>query len=79
MRAFVLLSILLLGACSSVAPASVGSTRFRNDQTGGIVAACGPMQGFAGPLQRAKHGCNESYKGKGWTPVAETAIASAAE
>ena len=60
------LAMLLLSACST---ASVDATQFRNGQTGEVVAACGPMQGFAGPLHEAQQGCISSYKDKGWTVV----------
>lgn len=69
MRIVALLAVLLLGACSSLAPEAVSATRFRNGQTGEIAAGCGPMQGFAGPLHEAQQGCIEAWKGQGWTPL----------
>lgn len=69
MRIGALLTLLLLGACSGLAPASVGATQFRNSQTGQIVLGCGQMQGFAGALQKAQAGCVDAFKGKGWTPL----------
>lgn len=64
-----LLTLLLLGACSGLTPASVGATQFRNAQTGQVVAGCGEMQGFAGALQQAQSGCIDAFKDKGWTPL----------
>jgi hypothetical protein len=69
MRVFALLALLLLGACSSLAPAAVEATQFRNAQTGEIAAGCGSMQGFAGPLHEAQQGCIDAWKGQGWTPI----------
>ncbi|HEY3916366.1 MAG TPA: hypothetical protein VGL83_01170 [Stellaceae bacterium] len=68
MRLFALLAVLLLGACNSLAPGSVDATQFRNAQ-GQVATGCGPMQGFAGPLQKAQQGCIDAWKSKSWTPV----------
>lgn len=68
MRIFALLTVLLLGACSALTPASVDATQFRNAQ-GQVAAGCGPMQGFAGALQKAQQGCIDAWKSKGWTPA----------
>jgi hypothetical protein len=69
MRIFALLAVLLLGACSSLAPTAIDATRFRNTQTGEIAAGCGRMQGFAGPLHEAQQGCIDVWKSQGWTPL----------
>lgn len=58
------LAMLLLAACGTT---SVGGSQFRNNQTGQIEQGCGPMQGFAGPLQEAQQGCIDSFKDQGWT------------
>ena len=60
------LAMLLLAACST---ASVQGAQFRNNQTGQIEQGCGPMQGFAGPLQEAQQGCSDSFKDQGWTKI----------
>jgi hypothetical protein len=62
MRGCVLLGLLVLGACNSLAPAAVDATQFRNMQTGEGVSGCGPMQGFAGPLHKAQQGCIDAWK-----------------
>lgn len=68
MRIFAVLTALLLGACSTLTAASVDATRFRNAQ-GQVAEGCGPMQGFAGPLQKARQGCIDAWKNKGWMPA----------
>jgi hypothetical protein len=60
------LAMLALAACST---ASINATEFRNDQTGQIEQGCGPMQGFAGPVQEAQQGCADSFKDQGWTQI----------
>jgi hypothetical protein len=68
MRIFAVLAVLLLGACSAFMPASVDATRFRNAQDQ-VAEGCGPLQGFARPLQKAQQGCIDAWKSKGWTPA----------
>jgi hypothetical protein len=70
--------LLLLAACSGMAPAETQATAFQNPQTGQVVAACGPMQGFKGAIEEAKKGCSDSYKSAGWHPV-NSAVASLPE
>jgi hypothetical protein len=69
MRVFAFLALLLLGACSSLAPTAIDAIPFRNAQTGEVANGCGPMQGFAGPLHKAQQGCIEAWKSKGWTAL----------
>jgi hypothetical protein len=57
------LAVLSLAACST---ASVDATQFRNQQTGQIENGCGPMRGFARPIQEAQQGCIDSFKDQGW-------------
>jgi hypothetical protein len=68
-RALALPLLLLLAACSGLAPAKTEATAFENVQTGQVVAACGPMQGFKGAIEEAQQGCAESYKSAGWQAV----------
>ena len=63
-----LLGLPLLGACSSLAPAAVDATPFRNAQTGQVIAGCGPMQGVTGPLEKARQARISAYRSKGWKP-----------
>ena len=67
-RFSVLAATLMLGACSSLAPATVDGTGFRNTR-GQVTVGCGPMQGFAGPLEKAREGCIDAYKSKGWRSI----------
>ncbi len=65
-RVLALPLLLLLAACSGLAPAKTEATAFQNPQTGQVVAGCGPMQGFEGAVEEAQQGCTESYKSAGW-------------
>ncbi len=69
MRVLVLPTLLLLGACSAIAPGKTGATAFENPADGAVVAGCGPMQGFSGPLQKASEGCTKAWEAKGWVPL----------
>jgi hypothetical protein len=68
-RALALPLLLLLAACSGFAPAQTRATAFQNAQTGQVVAACGPMQGFKGAIEEAQKGCSQSYQDAGWHQV----------
>jgi len=78
MRVLALPLLFLLGACSAIAPAKNDATAFENPQTGTIAAGCGPMQGFAGPLEQANEGCTKAWEAQGWVPLS-TAVASLPE
>ena len=62
-------AVLLLAACGGLAPAKTEATAFQNPQTGQVVGACGPMQGFDGAIGKAQQGCDQTYQAKGWTPL----------
>jgi hypothetical protein len=59
----------VLAACSGLSPAETQATAFENPQTGQVVAACGPMQGFKGAIEEAQKGCDESYASAGWKQI----------
>jgi hypothetical protein len=63
-RALALLMLLLLAACGGLAPAKTEATAFQNPQTGQVVGACGPMQGFDGAIGKAQQGCDQTYPGQ---------------
>ena len=69
-RVLALPLLLLLAACGGLAPAKTQATAFQNPQTGQVVAGCGPMQGFAGAIEKAQQGCTESFKSAGWRHMA---------
>jgi hypothetical protein len=75
MRALALPLLLLLAACNGLAPAETQATAFQNPQTGQIVAACGPMQGFKGAIEEAQKGCAESYQSAGWHQISVANLA----
>lgn len=77
-RALVLPILLLLAACSGLAPAETGATGFENPKTGEVTSACGPMQGFKGALDKAEHGCDQAWEAKGWVPL-NRSVATRAE
>jgi ABC-type glycerol-3-phosphate transport system substrate-binding protein len=68
-RALALLMLLLLAACGGLATAKTEATAFQNPQTGQVVGACGPMQGFDGAIGKAQQGCDQAYQAKGWAPL----------
>ena len=67
--------LLLLAACSGLAPAKTQATAFQNPQTGQVVAACGPMQGFEGAIDKAQQGCDQAYQAKGWVRLTNSVAA----
>jgi len=77
-RVLALPLLLLLAACSGLAPAKTEATDFKNPQTGQVVAVCGPMQGFKGAIDKAQQGCEQAWQAKGWQPV-NRAVAQAPE
>lgn len=77
-RALALPLLLLLAACSGLAPAKTEATAFENPQTGQLTAGCGPIQGFRGAVDKAQHGCDQAWQAKGWVPLNQS-IASLAE
>jgi hypothetical protein len=68
-RILALPMLLLLAACSGLAPAKTEATTFQNMETGELVAGCGPMQGFEGAIEKAQQGCAQSYQSAGWHQV----------
>jgi hypothetical protein len=61
--------LLLLAACSGLAPAKTEATTFQNQQTGQMATGCGPMQGFKGAIDEAQKGCDQAWQAKGWVPL----------
>jgi len=74
-RVLALPMLLLLAACGGLAPARTGAAAFQNPQTGQVVAACGPMQGFEVAIDKAQQGCHQAYQAKGWVPLNESVAA----
>lgn len=68
-RALALPMLLLLAACSGLAPAKTEATAFENSQTGQVASGCGPMQGFKGAIDKAQQGCDRAWRAKGWVPL----------
>lgn len=68
-RVLALPMLLLLAACSGLAPAKTETTAFQNRQTGQVATGCGPMQGFKGAIDEAQKGCEQAWQAKGWVPV----------
>jgi hypothetical protein len=67
--------LLLLAACSGLAPAQTEATAFKNQQTGHVATGCGPMQGFKGAIDEAQKGCEQAWQAKGWLPLNESVAA----
>jgi hypothetical protein len=67
--------LLLLAACSGLAPAQTEATAFKNQQTGQVATGCGPMQGFKGAINEAQKGCEQAWQAKGWLPLNESVAA----
>ena len=76
-RVLALPVLLLLAACSGLAPATTDATAFQNPKTGQVTSGCGPMQGFKGAIDKAQQGCKQAWQSKGWQPVNQAAAAPA--
>lgn len=67
------LGVLAMAAFLSACAASDGtgyfSNRFRNPQTGAVVAACGPYIGLAQAVSDAEKGCTDAYERQGWVKL----------
>jgi hypothetical protein len=74
-RVLALPMLLLLAACSGLAPAKTEATAFESLQTGQVATGCGPMQGFKGAIDKAQHGCDQAWQAKGWMPLNESIAA----
>lgn len=74
-RALALPMLSLRAACSGSVPAKTKATAFQNPHTGQMVAACGPMQGFEGAIDKAQRGCGQAYQAKGWALLNESVAA----
>ena len=74
-RVVALPMLVLLAACSGLAPANTGATAFENPQTGLVATGCGPMQGFKGAVEEAQQGCDQAWQAKGWVPLNESIAA----
>lgn len=75
-RVLALPMLLLLAACSGLAPAQTEATAFQNRQTDQIATGCGPMQGFKGAIDEAQKGCSQAWQAKGWMPLNELVAAA---
>jgi len=58
-----------LSACATPGDNGYFSNRFRNPQTGAVVAACGPYTGLARATSGAEKGCTDAYEKQGWVKV----------
>ena len=74
-RALALPLLLLLAACSGLAPAKTEATAFEDPQTGQLADGCGPIQGFRGAVDKAQHGCDQAWQAKGWVPLNQSIAA----
>jgi hypothetical protein len=75
-RVLALPMVLLLAACSGLAPAQTEATVFQNQQTGQVATGCGPMQGFKGAIDEAQKGCGEAWQAKGWVALNQSVAAA---
>ena len=75
-RVLALPMLLLLAACSGLAPAKTEATAFQHPQTGQVVEGCGPMQGFKGAIEKAQQGCDQAFQAKGWVPLNQSVAAA---
>jgi hypothetical protein len=67
--------LLLLAACSGLAPAETEATAFENPQTGQMASGCAPMQGFEGAIDKAQQGCDQAWQAKDWVPLNQSVAA----
>ena len=58
-----------LSACAAPDGAGYFSNRFRNPQTGAVIAACGPYIGLARAASAAETGCIDAYEKQGWVKL----------
>jgi len=69
------LAMLLLAACSGLAPGKTEATAFEDPQTGQVADVCGPIQGFKGAVAKAQRGCDQAWQAKGWVPLNQSIVA----